>query len=219
MARPDVSSSAANVALARVHLTWLGVVDGPFARQMLPPEPATMASALQLPGWSVPNSCQPPSGHMWTNKHRTVLFGTHSAWCSPRFPVRDAEVGSSNLPHPIGTKACSQALSVVFSPDAVAPRYSFHRAFIAPDGSHEPRALARSLRRHPTPRGRSLWSSAGRGTRRDVLRLARLAVLDHLPNADLTGHAPEVPVLDRRAWARPCRRAGRLVVGAGAKLS
>jgi O-methyltransferase involved in polyketide biosynthesis len=50
MTRPEVSSSAANVALARAHLTWLGVVDDPYARQMLPPSPQRLASALQLPG-------------------------------------------------------------------------------------------------------------------------------------------------------------------------
>ena len=219
MARPDVSSSACE----RGARPSASDVAGRRRRSLRPPDapagagndgvsPAApgMVGAKFLPA-SIRSHVdqQAPDGALWHT------FGL----VFPRFPVRDAEVGSSNLPHPIGKKACSQALSVVFSPDAVAPRYSFHRAFIAPDGSHEPRALARSLRRHPTPRGRSLWSSAGRGTRRDVLRLARLAVLDHLPNADLTGHAPEVPVLDRRAWARPGRRAGRLVVGAGAKLS
>lgn len=45
-----VSRSAVNVALARAHLTWLGVVDDPCARQMLPPSHRRAAAALQLPG-------------------------------------------------------------------------------------------------------------------------------------------------------------------------
>jgi methyltransferase (TIGR00027 family) len=50
MAPPKPSSSAANVALVRAHLTWLGVVDDPYARQMLPPGRRRVASALRLPG-------------------------------------------------------------------------------------------------------------------------------------------------------------------------
>jgi methyltransferase (TIGR00027 family) len=48
--QPKVSSSAMNVALVRAHLTSLGVVDDPYARQMLPPNHRRVASALQLPG-------------------------------------------------------------------------------------------------------------------------------------------------------------------------
>jgi O-methyltransferase involved in polyketide biosynthesis len=44
------SRSALNVAFARTHLTWLGVVDDPYARQMLPPNGKRAAAALQLPG-------------------------------------------------------------------------------------------------------------------------------------------------------------------------
>jgi methyltransferase (TIGR00027 family) len=47
---PRSSRSAANVALVRSHLTWLGVVDDPFARQMLPPKHRRLAAAMQLPG-------------------------------------------------------------------------------------------------------------------------------------------------------------------------
>jgi methyltransferase (TIGR00027 family) len=50
MAQPGVSRSAANVALARAHLTWLGVVDDPYARQMLAPDRRRVAGALRLPG-------------------------------------------------------------------------------------------------------------------------------------------------------------------------
>jgi methyltransferase (TIGR00027 family) len=50
MTQPTVSSSAVNVALVRAHLTSLGVVDDPYARQMLPPNHRRVASALQLPG-------------------------------------------------------------------------------------------------------------------------------------------------------------------------
>ena len=39
-----------NVALARTHLTSLGVVNDPYARQMLPPNHRRVAAALQLPG-------------------------------------------------------------------------------------------------------------------------------------------------------------------------
>jgi methyltransferase (TIGR00027 family) len=45
-----VSRSAVNVALARTHLTSLGVVNDPYARQMLPPNHRRVAAALQLPG-------------------------------------------------------------------------------------------------------------------------------------------------------------------------
>jgi methyltransferase (TIGR00027 family) len=44
------SRSAANVALVRTHLTWLGVVDDPHAERMLPPGHRRMAAALRLPG-------------------------------------------------------------------------------------------------------------------------------------------------------------------------
>jgi methyltransferase (TIGR00027 family) len=50
MTRTGVSRSAQNVALARAHLTWLGVVNDPYARQMLPPDRRRAAAALQLPG-------------------------------------------------------------------------------------------------------------------------------------------------------------------------
>ncbi|HKE74958.1 MAG TPA: SAM-dependent methyltransferase [Acidimicrobiales bacterium] len=53
MAEAGVSRSATNVALARAHLTWLGVVDDPHAEGMLPPDRQRMAAALRLPGLRV----------------------------------------------------------------------------------------------------------------------------------------------------------------------
>jgi methyltransferase (TIGR00027 family) len=38
------------VALARAHLTWLGVVNDAYAQQMLPPNRRRVAAALRLPG-------------------------------------------------------------------------------------------------------------------------------------------------------------------------
>jgi methyltransferase (TIGR00027 family) len=52
---PDVvrrsapSSTAQNVALARAHLTWLGVLDDPYARTMLRPSWSWLDKALRLP--------------------------------------------------------------------------------------------------------------------------------------------------------------------------
>ena len=50
MAQTGVSRSAQNVALVRAHLTWLGVVNDPYARQMLTPDRRKTATALRLPG-------------------------------------------------------------------------------------------------------------------------------------------------------------------------
>jgi methyltransferase (TIGR00027 family) len=50
MAQTGVSRSAQNVALVRTHLTWLGVVNDPYARQMLTPDRRRTAAALRLPG-------------------------------------------------------------------------------------------------------------------------------------------------------------------------
>jgi hypothetical protein len=50
MTQTEPSRSALNVAFARTHLTWLGVIDDPYARQMLTPKRRRVAAALQLPG-------------------------------------------------------------------------------------------------------------------------------------------------------------------------
>lgn len=50
LAQTRVSRSAQNVALVRAHLTSLGVVNDPYARQMLSPDRRRTAAALQLPG-------------------------------------------------------------------------------------------------------------------------------------------------------------------------
>jgi hypothetical protein len=50
MAQTNVSRSALNVALARAHLTWLGVVNDAYAQQMLPANRRRVAAALRLPG-------------------------------------------------------------------------------------------------------------------------------------------------------------------------
>ncbi|HEX8805161.1 MAG TPA: SAM-dependent methyltransferase [Acidimicrobiales bacterium] len=50
MAQPTVSRSAVNVTLARAQLTSYGVVDDPYAVQMLPPKGRRAAAALRLPG-------------------------------------------------------------------------------------------------------------------------------------------------------------------------
>lgn len=50
MAQTNVSRSAVNVAVTRAHLTWLGVVDDPHARRMLPPRGRKLATAFRLSG-------------------------------------------------------------------------------------------------------------------------------------------------------------------------
>jgi methyltransferase (TIGR00027 family) len=50
MAATSTSRSATLVALARAHLHWMGVIDDPFAEQMLRPGWAGAASMLRLPG-------------------------------------------------------------------------------------------------------------------------------------------------------------------------
>jgi methyltransferase (TIGR00027 family) len=50
MRQTTVSRSAQNVALARAHLTWMGIVDDPYAWQMLSPDRRRIAAALRLPG-------------------------------------------------------------------------------------------------------------------------------------------------------------------------
>ncbi|GAB1510782.1 class I SAM-dependent methyltransferase [Actinophytocola sp. KF-1] len=49
MRKSSPSSTAQNVALARAHLTWLGVLDDRFAAAMLRPAWASMARALRWP--------------------------------------------------------------------------------------------------------------------------------------------------------------------------
>lgn len=49
MRRSAPSSTAQNVALVRAHLTWLGILDDPFARPMLRPSWAWLERALRLP--------------------------------------------------------------------------------------------------------------------------------------------------------------------------
>jgi methyltransferase (TIGR00027 family) len=44
------SRSAVMVTLVRCHLTWMGVVDDPYAMQMLPPNGRRAAAAFRLPG-------------------------------------------------------------------------------------------------------------------------------------------------------------------------
>ena len=51
MAAERTSRSAALVALARVHLDWMGVVDDPLAEQMLRPGWARAAAVLRIPGF------------------------------------------------------------------------------------------------------------------------------------------------------------------------
>ena len=58
---------------------------------------------------------------MWTNKHRTVLLGAHVACLFARWPVRDAEVGSSNLPHP--TKSPGQRRYIALRAGSLRPRF------------------------------------------------------------------------------------------------
>ena len=43
------SRSAVMVTLVRAHLTWMGVVDDPYALQMLPPNGQRAAAAFRLP--------------------------------------------------------------------------------------------------------------------------------------------------------------------------
>jgi methyltransferase (TIGR00027 family) len=50
MAAGSTSRSAMLVVLARTHLNWMGVIDDPFAQQMLRPGWVRAASILQLPG-------------------------------------------------------------------------------------------------------------------------------------------------------------------------
>jgi methyltransferase (TIGR00027 family) len=50
MAPTPVSRSATLVTLARAHLTWMGVVNDPYALQMLPWNRKWLATALRLPG-------------------------------------------------------------------------------------------------------------------------------------------------------------------------
>ncbi|MHB8499172.1 MAG: hypothetical protein ACYDES_14555, partial [Acidimicrobiales bacterium] len=50
MAAHSSSRSAALVVLARTHLNWMGVIDDPFAQQMLDPGWTKVASMLRLPG-------------------------------------------------------------------------------------------------------------------------------------------------------------------------
>lgn len=49
MRRSAPSSTAQNVALVRAHLTWLGILDDPFAESMLRPSWAWLERALRLP--------------------------------------------------------------------------------------------------------------------------------------------------------------------------
>jgi methyltransferase (TIGR00027 family) len=50
MAAESTSRSATLVALARTHLNWMGVIDDPFAEQMLRPGWTRAASMLRIPG-------------------------------------------------------------------------------------------------------------------------------------------------------------------------
>jgi methyltransferase (TIGR00027 family) len=50
MATGSTSRSATLVLLARTHLTWMGVIDDPYAQQMLPTKWARAESLLRIPG-------------------------------------------------------------------------------------------------------------------------------------------------------------------------
>jgi methyltransferase (TIGR00027 family) len=50
MATGSTSRSAKLVLLARTHLTWMGVIDDPYAQQMLPASWTSVESLLRIPG-------------------------------------------------------------------------------------------------------------------------------------------------------------------------